>query len=99
MAESVIPNPNRGGSYGDIINLLPYNSSTNLFTAPSDGYINVQCWNFDDSSLSLWFRATALEIRLTKSARQQFSIFARKGSAWWIGGSGNNRSASFIPFF
>ena len=98
MATSIINNvkyPVRTRGYG--INILDYNSSSNTFVAPQDGYIVVQCWNFDTSSLSLWFESTILEIRMTKQARQSFMVFAVKGSQWHCTGSGNDRTAFFYP--
>ena len=95
MATSKIENNiNRERQQGATIDILSYNSAQNTFIAPSDGYICVQCWAFDNSSLSLWFTKTVLEIKMTADARS-FMVFAVRGSEWHCTGSGSGRSAVF----
>ena len=98
MATSKIPNViDRQRGRGATYSILSYDSSSNAFIAPHDGYIIVQVWNFDTSSLSLWYEGTLLEVRMTKQARQSFMVFVVKGSKWHCTGSGNDRSAVFVP--
>lgn len=97
MAVSKIENNiNRERQQGTWVSILSYNSAQNTFIAPSDGYICVQCWNFDNSSLSLWFNKTVLEIKMTADAKS-FIVFAVRGSVWHCTGSGSGRSATFYP--
>ena len=96
MATSIINNvkyPVR--TIGHETNIIGYNSSSNVFVAPQDGYILVQIWG-SNSSLSLWFNEFGLEIKLTDK-RQSFIVFAVRGSIWHVTGSGDGRSAYFYP--
>ena len=97
MASGKIENI-QGKSYalGESVNILPYNSTTNLFTAPSDGYVLAQVWN-DNSTIDLWIGRNALSVPLRNNVVKAYSVYAKKGVQFWLGGSGSNRSAYFMP--
>ena len=82
--------------FGNQVNIISYSSSSNMFKAPSDGYILVQTWN-NDSPINLWIGANSLSIPITNTTLKAFALFAKKGTSYWIGRTGTNNSAMFLP--
>ena len=94
MANGVIPNHDYEIAVSvdaGAVNVLPYNSSTNTFTVPRDGYIAIQTWG-SGSSVALWFGVSAF-----KMSNSPFITFVKKGMQVWVEGSGSNRSAYYYP--
>jgi len=84
------------GNMGNAVSLLTYSTSSNMYTAPCDGYIVLQVWS-SESTIDFWIGKSTLKIELRFAAMKQFALFARKGTSYWVDGSGNNRSAFFCP--
>lgn len=84
------------GNMGNGVSILSYNTSSNMYTAPYDGYIVLQVWS-SESTIDFWIGKSTLKIELRFATMKQFALFARKGTSYWVDGSGNNRSAIFIP--
>lgn len=84
------------GNMGNGLNILPYNTSSNMYTVPYDGYIVLQVWS-SESIIDFWIGKSTLKIELRFATMKQFALFARKGTSYWFDGSGNNRSAFFCP--
>lgn len=82
--------------FGNQVNIISYSSSSNMFKAPTDGYILVQTWN-NDSPINLWIGANSLSIPITNTTLKAFALFAKKGTSYWIGRTGTNNSAMFLP--
>lgn len=99
MAVSKIGNPSY--NYGTAVNLLGYNSSSNLWTAPQDGFVFAQVWN-NDSTIDCWFDTGMFQVRLQNSTAgftRSYATFVKKGMKMWFGGSGSNRSCNYNPLF
>ena len=88
---------NAAYSYISNTNILSYNSTSNMFTAPSTGYVNAQVWD-NDSTIDLWVEENLLKIPVTNTGIKAYSLFLLKGAHCWFGGSGSNRSASFVRY-
>lgn len=82
--------------FGNQVNIISYSSSSNMFKAPTDGYILVQTWN-NDSPINLWIGVNSLSIPITNTTLKAFALFAKKGTSYWIGRTGTNNSAMFLP--
>lgn len=86
-------------SYGPQINIMGYNSSSNEWTAPQDGYVYAQVWNAD-STLDVWFDKQIFVVNLKNSTAgycRSYATFVKKGMTMWFGGGGTNRSCYFTP--
>jgi hypothetical protein len=89
-------NANKRCDTRNATNLLGYNSASNYFTAPSDGYVSCQVWN-NDSTIDLWIELEMIDVKIRYDAEKSYCVFAKKGTRYYITGSGNNRSCSFAP--
>ena len=81
------------------VNIIGYNSSSNKWTAPKDGYVFAQVWS-SDSTLDVWFDASLFAVNLKNSTAgyaRSYATFVKKGITMWFGGSGTNRSCYFTP--
>lgn len=72
--------------------ILAYSSTSNMFVAPSDGYIMAQVWN-SDSNVNIWIGTSALKIPITNG--MAYALFVRKGLSYWVAHTGNNCSCTF----
>lgn len=83
--------------YGTRINVLTYNSASNLFTVPKDGLILAQVWTAD-STIDVWYGSEMLMVGVrynTAGYVRSYATFVRKGMTMWFGSSGSNKSCYY----
>lgn len=86
-------------TFGSPVDISPYNSSSNQYTCPSDGYINISTGvNVDDYMIAMVNNRYAGAVYCSKAGWSGIqSIFVKKGMKVYKNGGTTGSNIQFIP--